>query len=188
MNGNDNLLSEGLKHLAAMAPEEAPRRITANLQAAYHHHHVVRKRMRALQFMSLAASLLIAILIGVNWRTSPPRAGQSPSAGALPKPATPAVLLNVSPLPKNNVTPSSFRQRKAGLPSRVAGKFVLIPGADPSIAAGSLVVVRLELPASALGLVGLTNSGDISPDRVLADILVDQDGTPYAIRMANGAE
>jgi hypothetical protein len=201
MNDSGNLLSDGIKHLAASPPEEAPRRIAANLEIAFRRHHLRRKRIRVMKFTAIAALLLLSAVSWMRWRIAPhggqgsaqvlqssaPAAHDS-TAGAYPAPAMPTpVLPNTAP-PRQRTALARQRSFTADHHHSAGGKFIFMPGVDPETPAGSLIVVRVELPTSALGLVGLPASGDSSQDRVLADILMDQDGTPYAIRIANGAD
>lgn len=189
MHDSDSLLDEGLKYLAAAAPEEAPRRIAANLEVAFSRYHFRRKRIRAAQFTALAASLLLSTVLWVYWRNLPlggrqdsmrvgpaPQAARDSIASSSPGPA-----ISAPPTPR---TPPPHQDR-AAIPG---GKFIFMPGVDPETPTGSLMVVRLELPTSALSLVGLLATGDSSQDRVTADILVDEDGTAYAIRVPNESQ
>ncbi len=44
-------------------------------------------------------------------------------------------------------------------------------------------MVRVDLPGRALRLVGYPVSEEIADRRVIADVLLTQDGTPYALRL-----
>jgi hypothetical protein len=200
MNDSDNLLSESLKYLAAAAPEEAPRRIAANLELAFRRHHLRRKGIWVAQFTALAASLLLAAVLWMHWDNPSHGGGQdSMRAGEARQPAAHGPIASASPavaMPApSHIAPS--RQHFASMHHHAvigdnrhsaSGKFIFMPGMDQETPTGSLMVVRLELPTSALSLVGLSAIGDSSQDRVLADILIDQDGTPYAIRVPNEAQ
>jgi hypothetical protein len=61
--------------------------------------------------------------------------------------------------------------------------FVALPTFDPSIPTGPSRVVRLDLPGSALQLIGYPVDEELLERRVLTDILVGQDGMPYAVRL-----
>jgi hypothetical protein len=198
MNGSDNLLTEGLKYLAAAAPEEAPPRIAANLEFAFRHHHLRQKRIRIAQFATIAASLFFALL-WMHWRGLP-QAGEQHSTQAkeTPQPAAHDSIASASPAPvqalprtvPSHQSAASLHRHSALGDNRqsASGKFMFIPGMAPETSTGSLMVVRLELPTSALSLVGLSAAGDSSQDRVLVDILMDQDGTPYSIRIPNESQ
>ena len=62
-------------------------------------------------------------------------------------------------------------------------RFVALPIFDPDIPVGQSRVVRLELPGSALRLVGYPVDEELSERRVVTDVLLSQDGTPYAVRL-----
>jgi hypothetical protein len=62
-------------------------------------------------------------------------------------------------------------------------QFVALPGYDPAVPANELHVVRVQLPASALWQMGAPVSPDSGARRVMADFVVSQDGTPYAMRL-----
>ena len=60
--------------------------------------------------------------------------------------------------------------------------FVALPSFDPAAPTDGLEIVRLEMPATVLRLVGFPIREDVSEYRVVADVLLAQDGTPYALR------
>jgi hypothetical protein len=51
-----------------------------------------------------------------------------------------------------------------------------------------LEMVRLDLPGRALQLVGFPVSEEIAERRVLADVLLAQDGTPFALRLVKSSD
>ncbi|MGZ4896228.1 MAG: hypothetical protein ACXVJ0_07230 [Candidatus Angelobacter sp.] len=62
-------------------------------------------------------------------------------------------------------------------------QFLALPGYDPAVPADELHVVRVQLPASALWQMGAPVSPDSGARRFMADFVVSQDGTPYAVRL-----
>ena len=54
---------------------------------------------------------------------------------------------------------------------------------DPAMTPSELQVVRLELSGADLRLMGAPVGEDLSDRRLLADIVVGNDGTPYAVRI-----
>jgi hypothetical protein len=62
-------------------------------------------------------------------------------------------------------------------------QFLALPGYDPAIPAEQLSIVRVQLPASALWQMGAPVSPDSGAQRFMADFVVGQDGTPYAVRL-----
>lgn len=66
----------------------------------------------------------------------------------------------------------------------VAGEFVPWPGASTLPAFESGQLVRTELPASALPILGIATPARITGTTVAADVLVGQDGLARAVRLA----
>jgi hypothetical protein len=91
-------------------------------------------------------------------------------AKAVPTPARP-VAKHVTPKAANSSLASSGRQ------------FLALPGYDPAVPVDELHVVRVQLPASALWQMGAPVSPDSGERRFMADFVVSQDGTPYAVRL-----
>jgi hypothetical protein len=70
----------------------------------------------------------------------------------------------------------------------VADRFVALPTFDPAIPIDHLDVVRVDLAGRDLRLVGFPVSEEIADRRVVADVLLAQDGTPYALRLVQNSE
>ncbi len=66
-----------------------------------------------------------------------------------------------------------------------AGDFVALPTFDPAIPVGESRMVRVDMPGSALQLIGYPVDGQLLDRRILTDVLVGQDGMPYAVRLVN---
>jgi hypothetical protein len=62
-------------------------------------------------------------------------------------------------------------------------QFLALPGYDPAIPPEQLSIVRVQLPASALWQMGAPVSPDSGARKFMADFVVSQDGTPYAVRL-----
>jgi hypothetical protein len=54
---------------------------------------------------------------------------------------------------------------------------------DPAMMSGDAQIVRLQLTGADLRLVGAPVAEDLSDHRLLADIVLAADGTPYAVRL-----
>jgi hypothetical protein len=78
------------------------------------------------------------------------------------------------------------RERTTAIPpaSEVAADFVPWPGAAALPAFESGQLVRTELPASVLPLLGITGAHVSREGRVAADLLIGQDGMVRAVRLA----
>jgi len=68
---------------------------------------------------------------------------------------------------------------------RVANAFMTEPGFDPALPTGKLMIVQVELPVSALSPDAISSDGATSSSQVLAEVLVDEDGTTYGVRLSN---
>ncbi len=64
-----------------------------------------------------------------------------------------------------------------------SGDFVALPTFDPAIPLGQSRMVRLDMPGSDLQLIGYPVNEQLLERRVLTDVLVGQDGVPYAVRL-----
>ncbi len=63
-----------------------------------------------------------------------------------------------------------------------AGDFVALATFDPAIPPGPSRIVRVDMTGSALQLIGYPVDGQLLDRRILTDVLVGQDGMPYAVR------
>jgi hypothetical protein len=62
-------------------------------------------------------------------------------------------------------------------------QFLALPGYDPAVPVDELHIVRVQVPASALWQMGAPVSPDSGARKFMADFVVSQDGTPYAVRL-----
>jgi hypothetical protein len=181
----DARLSEALRGLAATSRQGAPVEVAAGLATAFRRHHARRRLVRQVSIGAIAACLaLTAGLISVRLShkaparimvheqssgipaTAPDEVTSAKALIAAPRPAA----RHVRPKAKNNMT-ASRRQ------------FLALPGYDPAVPADELHVVRVQLPASALWQMGAPVSPDSGARKFMADFVVSQDGTPYAVRL-----
>ena len=181
----DARLSEALRGLAASSHRGAPVEIGAGLATAFRRHHKRRRLIRRMSVAALAACLALgAGLLSMHSRHEVPAkeiVKKQPSvvpakvpeavtvAKAVPTPSRP-VRRHVKPKAASNIA-SSRRQ------------FLALPGYDPAVPADELRVVRVQLPASALWQMGAPVSPDSGARKFMADFVVSQDGTPYAVRL-----
>jgi hypothetical protein len=91
-------------------------------------------------------------------------------AKAITTPSLP-VKKHVKPKALNRTLAASRRQ------------FLALPGYDPAVPVDELHVVRVRVPASALWQMGAPVSPDSGARKFMADFVVSQDGTPYAVRL-----
>ncbi len=189
MNQSDNRLSAVLRRPSSIAPRSAPPALGDMLKDEFRRHHARRRRERNARIFLAAACL--AASVGTFLILSPRR----PNKVAIPKPlqTTPTLQTSISaevteqkttvPRPVKSHPPNPARK---GPPSP-ADRFVALPTFDPAIPIDHLEMVRVDLPGRALRLVGYPISEEIADRRVVADVLLAQDGTPYALRLVQNS-
>jgi hypothetical protein len=189
MNQSDNRLSAALRSLRTIAPRSAPPALGDRLKGEFRRHH--RRRSRERNARILLAAACLAASVGAFLILKPRRSNtaeiheliQTPlqskaSVSARPTEPKPAQLRTV----RNHV---SNQTRKS--PTSAADRFVALPTFDPAIPIDHLEMVRVDLPGRALRLVGFPVSEEVADRRVVADILLAQDGTPYALRLVQNS-
>jgi len=185
--GSDARLTEALRGLAASSRQGAPAEVGAGLATAFRRHHVRRRLVRRMSVGALVACVALAIgLMSSGLRSAyqvPAKANIQQEPGGAPAKAPEATTIakaaptlprpatnHVKPKPKNSIA-ASRRQ------------FLALPGYDPDVPADELHVVRVQLPGSALWQMGAPVSPDSGARKFMADFVVSQDGTPYAVRL-----
>ena len=94
-----------------------------------------------------------------------------------PKTTSPVAITKPPRIEQKRIRPATTAHSVANR------QFLALPGYDPAVPADELHVVRVQLPATALWQMGAPISPDGNGRRVLADFVVSQDGTPYAVRL-----
>jgi hypothetical protein len=193
-----------LAHMRAvveeLAGEEPSARVEATLLAAFRAQTTATSPGKTRQWSNwklaaVAAGILILIsMMAIFWRSASPNKSQgeeravaptpeaSPTSPKLPEPLVSRHQIAVEQ-PKNK--PKGAR-RKASIGSldeteAVTQFFSLREGEDLT-ALDSLQLVRVELPASALGELGLTVDPETMNEPVKADVVLGPDGLARAIR------
>jgi hypothetical protein len=184
---SDARLTEALRGLAASSGRSAPVEVGIGLAAAFRRHHARRRLVRRVSIGALVACLAFAAGLVIMMRSAhrvPAKVivQQQPSGVPAKAPEAVSVAKAVATSPKSatkNVRPS-----KAGN-NTVASRrqFLALPGYDPAVPAEELSIVRVQLPASALWQMGAPVSPDSGARKFMADFVVSQDGTPYAVRL-----
>ena len=185
-------LTEALRHLSASTRQGASAEIGAGLVTAFRRHHTRRRRMRGAGVAALVAC--IAFMAGLmsmrphgkTTGTETEQAGAQPSSFTSKTPNAVATtdVGATQPRPVGTlIRPKPVTSRAATSRAASNRQFLALPGYDPAVPADELHVVRVQLPASALWQMGAPVSPDSGGRRVLADFVVSQDGTPYAMRL-----
>jgi hypothetical protein len=183
----DARLTEALRGLAASSRRGAPVEIGAGLTAAFRRHHARRRLVRRVSIAVLAACLVLAAgLISMRSRHETPsreivKGRPTVIPVKTPEPVNIAEAANTPPRAiKKHATPKAANSNLAAASGH---EFLALPGYDPAIPAEQLSIVRVRLPASALWQMGAPVSPDSGARKFMADFVVSQDGTPYAVRL-----
>jgi hypothetical protein len=183
----DPRLTRALRGLAASSRQGAPAEVGAGLAMTFRRHHARRRLVRRASIATLAACMALAIGL-ITMRS----AHQSPTKAIVqPQPSiVPAKAPEVMTVAKAVKTPPQSATKHARPPkasnSTVAAsrrQFLALPGYDPAVPADELHVVRVQLPGSALWQMGAPVNPDSGARQFMADFVVSQDGTPYAVRL-----
>jgi hypothetical protein len=188
-------LQRVLRSLSASLPADAPSEIGETVAGAFRRHHARRRAMRrtGLAAVFFVVFLPAALLLMRKQPAGPHSAGPHPGGSAVVKApdfssASPSVTPPVAPV----ATASAAKPRGKKFSSTPAARqsaedvgngFVVLPSADQAVRGEELRVIRLELTGRALQVVGAPVSEAIADRRVLADFVVGQDNTPYAVRL-----
>jgi len=181
-------ISAALREFARSGPQSAPTELGAALAVAFHRHHAKRRIARTASALALA----LVVAVGLFWPRT--RAASAPAAKLQPiltrdSGLQPAVSTDATsaPSPRTMVVPRRNRQLRASTKSnRAAGDkalFIALPSFAFETAHEELRIIRVEMPASSLRLLGAHVNDEPTTGRVITDLLVGSDGTPYAFRL-----
>jgi hypothetical protein len=180
----DARLSEALRGLAASSRRGAQVEIGAGLATAFRRHHARRRLVLRVSLGAIAACMALAAgLISMHSPHEVPSkeiVQEQPSGVAAKAPDVVAKTVTTPPRHvKKHVTPKTTTSNLAA----ASRQFLALPGYDPAVPPDELHVVRVQVPGSALWQMGAPISPDSGARRFMADFVVSQDGTPYAVRL-----
>ena len=193
-------LEQGLRVLAAEDfSKQAPARIEANLLREFRGTKTAAAR-RKVNWHEAAIGIAAAVLLVVGaamhrWLTTEPgnvQVAQAPPVVAPAEASNPGdhtVVMKAESSVSKAPKPSGRRMRP--IPAQTQGglseatDFITLPYADDPSTFDEGAVVRVEMPRAALASFGLPVAFAPNNDRVRADLLVAQDGTPQAIRLVS---
>ena len=184
-NPSEALLSAALNRLAKGTARQAPAGVGEQLAQEFRRHHQRRRRARAVVVLSLAACLALAVALLLSLQQPAPTA---PSVARQPAPVVAPEQARQNPATTNGpaqekALPASHRSARAKASNANESGFMLLSAYDPATEPAEMQVVRLELSGADLRLVGAPVAEELSDRRLLADIMVASDGTPYAVRL-----
>jgi hypothetical protein len=184
---SDARLSQALRGLAASSRQGAPAEVGAGLATAFRRHHARRRMVRRVTIGTIVAGLVVVIgLMSLGSRSPHQVPGkeivkEQPVVipAKAPEGSTLATAIARPPRSVKRAKPKTANSNLA-VASR---QFLALPGYDPAVPADELRVVRVQVPASALWQMGAPVSPDSGARKFMADFVVSQDGTPYAVRL-----
>lgn len=185
---SDARLTEALRGLAASSRQGAPAEVGAGLATAFRRHHVRRRLVRRMSVGALVACVALAIgLMSSGLRSAhqvPAKAIVQPQPSIVPAKG-PDVMTTVKAATSSPKPVAQHARPPKASNSTIASRrqFLALPGYDPAVPADELHVVRVQLPGSALWQMGAPVSPDSGARQFMADFVVSQDGTPYAVRL-----
>ena len=184
----DVRLSEALHGLAASSRRGAPVEVGAGLAMAFRRHHARRRLVRRVGVGAIAAGLAVVVgLISLGSRSPhavPAKVIVQEQRNGVP--AEPPEAVTIAKAVTSTSRPVKRHLKPRAANSNIASsrrQFLALPGYDPGVPADELHVVRVQVPASALWQMGAPVSPDLGARRFMADFVVSQDGTPYAVRL-----
>lgn len=183
----DARLNDALRGLAASSRRGAPDELGAGLATAFRRHHARRRLVRRANVAALAACVALAAgVISLHSRDEAPSreiVNKQPSVAPVKAPEETVTIAKAATTPPRSaakhVRPKTTNSNLAA----ASRQFLALPGYDPSVPADELHVVRVQVPASALWQMGAPVSPDSGARKFMADFVVSQDGTPYAVRL-----
>lgn len=158
LTGPENVLREGLRALSSSCPREAPPWVQDRVLATFRRQHAARRRRRVFSLAAMAAALIFVSSLMLVWEHP-----LSSSGAGLAAADSPAV--------------------ETKSPNPVSQPFIPVLYGQRPPAEGPAIVVRLEMPAADLRLVGVPVAEEVSNRIVQADVVIGPDGLPYALRV-----
>lgn len=184
---SDVRLTGALRGLATSSRQGAPAEVGAGLATAFRRHHARRRLVYRVSITALVTCVALAIgLITMRSAHQMPATAmvqQEPSSVPARAPEAVIVARAVPSLPRPVTKRVKPKVTNSNLAAASGRQFLALPGYDPAVPVDELHVVRVQLPASALWQMGAPVSPDSGARRFMADFVVSQDGTPYAVRL-----
>ncbi len=172
MTAKDEQLSRDLRALAELGARGAPASVEAALVFTFRRRKARRRTLTRWAIAVAAGLLLVAFLTPRPQQVAPPQ----PRMAHI----TPPVLSPASGSARSSVARHHQRTRRPS--AEVATRFYPLPDAAALAPFEYGTLVRVQLPRSALRVVGLPVNEDRLSERINADVLLGQDGLARAVR------
>jgi len=151
---SEELVTEALRELARWSPQSASAESKAALAQAFHRYHARRKAVRR----AAVFALILAVIGSSLWLHR--------------------LLHESAHIPGVHGTSVAAQQVTPG-----GDVFVALPAFAFETPGEQLRVIRVEMPVSSLRVLGARVNDELSTRRIVADLLIGTDGTPYAFRI-----
>ena len=181
-------LDAALRQIArGEAGNQAPARVGTALTAEFRRQKMTSSRRRVRQqIAALAVAAVVLLVLGISlhrWTSPGPKIAPvaNVAGNILSSPAT-----SPAAPPVNSQQQDQELANQAG-DSEYATAFVPLPYADDPTAVDGGTVVRVILSRPALASLGVPITDPGSTDRIPADLLLSEDGSPQAIRLVSQA-
>jgi hypothetical protein len=183
-DNNDVRLHQALRSLAASMPADAPSEMGEALAGVFRRRHFRRRAIYRTAMAIAVLALLLPATVFVRKHPSPPAVVGTPHPRTVAPPVTTTALVTASSNPSSEHHAKALRRLSSRAhKAHPVNEFVALPSSDQVVRGEELQVIRLELTGGALRMLGAPVSEDITDRRLLADFVVGQDGTPYAVRL-----
>jgi hypothetical protein len=184
MSRNEQELKDALRALAATGPQEAPADVERVLLDAFRRKQ--RSRGRVARICGALAGAAVAAGLALMFRIPPqPPKPEARVTLPAPPPVAAAAPEPIALAPKK-VAPRQVRTARPPTPSaivpEVATNFYSLPDADIFAPVEDATVIRVQLPRSAMRMVGLPVNEERAAERIRADVVLGQDGLARAVR------
>jgi hypothetical protein len=183
-------LSAAMRRLATSSRQGAPAEIGAGLATAFRRHHTRRRRIRYASIAGLVVCFLASA--GLLFLQTPrtPRPAQNATQAHIEPASLPVQAPEVKqtasiPVDKPKSVRNLSHPKVTATKVAYSREFVALPGYDPEVPVADLHIVRVQLPTSTLWQMGAPINPAGLDRRVLADFVVNQDGTPYGVRLVH---
>ena len=186
---SEDRLSKALRRLAQESARNAPPDLGSALAGTFRRHHRQRRLKNSAIIVLAIGCLLFTVWFFPKSTATPTTAQNTTKEPAVTSAGASAVSKDtkIERKERQQARVASRHQasrEKTQVATLEPGDFLPLPSYDPSVAANrDLQIIRVRMPIQDLRLVGAPVNAAMPNRQVLADFVVGQDGTPYAVRL-----